>query len=203
TERKVQIADLSSGRWVANEINDDGFACLPCSGDELCGNFGSRWFGDQYNDPGLGISREQVKRLMGGDRANLGFQIPAARSDRLRDPSSEVVDLGGDRLESGPGSTDQSDRAAANAVGKSQAHPVDNRRPAIWSHHQQALFTGCLLQRDLILERNVITVQEDMPVEAKCFARHSGRITSRHGDKHPVCLWQLFYRGTQAARAKI
>ena len=62
------------------------------------------------------------------------------------DPAAQIVDVRRDSLESGSGRADQPDRSGVDAVSETQADAVDDRCPAIWTHHQEALVAGSLFQ---------------------------------------------------------
>src|SRR5687767_11503237 len=96
--------------------------------------------------------------------------------------------MSGYSLEPGSRSADQSDRSAPDAVGKSQANPVDDRCATVRSQHEQAFVAGGPLQCNFIFERDIVTIEKNVLVEIQGIAGHSSRISTGNRDQRPARL---------------
>ena len=111
----------------------------------------------------------------------------------------QVVNGRADRLQASAGRGYQPDRAAAHPIGEPQADAVNDGGAAVRAHHQQSLLAGGLFERDLVLQRDVVAVQEDVFAQLQRLPGHSRRVAPRHGDQYQIGLRERFGRGLQAA----
>ena len=67
-------------------------------------------------------------------------------------------------LATGAGCANNADVAATHGVTKAERRAVDNRRTAVWPHHQQPFFVGQLFERQFIFNRDVIGKQHHVKI---------------------------------------
>src|SRR6266498_3075729 len=109
----------------------------------------------------------------------------------MRNAAAKVVDVSSHSLSPSPRGPDYANRSAADAVGESQPSVVDDRCPAIRSHHEQSFFTRSLLQRDFIFKGDIVAIKKNVLIKFKRFARNPCCVTTRNRDKYPIRLRQL------------
>src|SRR2546427_10814954 len=82
--------------------------------------------------------------------------------------------------------SDDADGPAANPVRESKAHAVDDRRPALRPHDQEAAGTRATLERRLVGQRYTVAEEEDVQSRRERLVRVDGGIGPRHGDHRDV-----------------
>ena len=98
------------------------------------------------------------------------------------------VKQGHDVLCSGAGRGHKSNRARLDDVGEAERHPGDHRRAAVRTHHQQATARGRLLERDLLLDRDVVAEHHDRESGIECVHRFHKGVAARGGDQRERAL---------------
>ena len=86
---------------------------------------------------GFRIADEDFDGHLEGDRADFFRQVAPAGADAVGDAAAQLVDAGGDLLQTGAGSRNHADGALADLVGETQAGTLDDGGAAVGSHHQQ------------------------------------------------------------------
>ena len=127
---------------------------------------------------------------MSRHRAHWLGEVAPASAQRVGQPSPQLVDAAADLLQPRPRRGDHANRPAAHAVGKAQPHPVDNGRAAVGSHDQQPLLGRRPLERDLVLHRDVVAKEKDVPTQTQRLAGHASGVAAWHRDQHPLRLGQ-------------
>ena len=167
----MQVSPGSGGDRAADERDDDGLAGRLGFAQHLVGDRGRRWLRHQHDDLHLGVAAQQIDGLAERDRADLLGQVAAARADAVRDAAAELVDARRDLLQPGSRGCHHPNRPAPDLVREAQPDPADDGRPAVGTHHEQALLRRLALQLDLFLDGDVVAEEEDVFVQGKRLAR--------------------------------
>src|SRR5581483_134129 len=101
-------------------------------------------------------------------------------------------------LNTGSRCAHDTDSTAPHAIGKTETTAVNNRRTAVGSHNQQALFARHLLELHFIGQRNIIAIQKNMPTEREGLARNIRGVATRDGNENPARLWRQLDGGFEA-----
>src|SRR6266498_5966672 len=113
------------------------------------------------------------------NRTDLGFEITSAFTNSMGNSSTEVMDMSRHSLESGSRRAYQPNWSPSDVVGKSKAHSIDDCRAAIRSHYEQTFLACSFLQCNFILERNIVTVKENVFAKFERFTGDVCSITTR------------------------
>jgi hypothetical protein len=105
-----------------------------------------------------------------------------------------------DLLRAGAGRRDDPDRARRHDVREPEADPGEHRRPAPGAHDEQAAPAAAALERDLVLDRDVVGEEEDVEPAAERAVGLEGGVLARHGDERDVRAAER--RGGRAERAR-
>ena len=99
-------------------------------------------------------------------------------------------------LATGAGCANNTDVAATHGVTKAERRAVDNRRAAVWPHHQQPFFVGQLFERQFIFNRDVIGKQHHVEIVLQRLTRFaSGKQTVDRNHRQVTFRDMLFGAG--------
>ena len=96
-------------------------------------------------------------------------------------------------LAAGAGCTNNTDIAATHGVTKAERRTVDNRRAAVWSHHQQPFFVSELLERQFIFNRDVIGEQHHVEVILQRLTRFASGKQAVDGNHRQVTFRDMLF----------
>ena len=173
-------------RITAKEVDDDGLAggggrVQHPFGDARCGRLG-----DQDDDLGPGVGGEPLQPVQHHRAADTLVEVATADPDRLRHAGAGPMDEAAHLLEPGTRCGDEADGPAANSVREAERDAVDDRRPAVGPHEQQALPSGDRLELDLVLQWDVVTEQEDVEAALERLHRLGRGVRTGRGDEREI-----------------
>ena len=101
----------------------------------------------------------------------------------------------------GARSADDTDAAALQLVGEGQRRAADDRGSAVRPHHQETELARLLLQRTLVLDRDIVAEHHDMQPAAQRLAGFRGGEIAGHGNQREIDAFAPFHRRRNAAGA--
>src|SRR6516162_8986338 len=108
------------------------------------------------------------------DAANLLREIVTARAERLRYAGAELMDPNSYLLRSGPRRSYNPNRTAANNIGKTKGHAIDDRGATIRAHYHQVMLVSVGLQCKFAVSRYVVTEEHHIHAKPQRFHRLCG-----------------------------
>ena len=115
---KVEVVHLPGRSGVADELHHHRLARLPGELQHLLGHLGCRRFGDEDDDPGFGVTAEQIETLAERHRPHLLRKVSPAGAQTAGDAAPQLMDARGHLLQPGPGRRDHANRSPAHPVGE-------------------------------------------------------------------------------------
>ena len=104
----------------------------------------------------------------------------------MSDAHAQARHVASHRLKSRPAGRDDAYRPGGNRIREAQRHAVDDRCAGIRPHHQEALLAAQFLERDFVLDRDVIAKKEDVQPLAQRLAGDAAGIATGDGNEHQV-----------------
>jgi hypothetical protein len=104
----------------------------------------------------------------------------------VRDAVARRVDQAGDLLGAGARGSHHAHRPGADDVGEAQPDAREHRGAALRAHHQQPALRAAALERDLVVERDVVGEQEDVQAPGQRAIGLERRVLAGHRDQRDV-----------------
>ena len=108
------------------------------------------------------------------------MEVTAAGADGVRDAATESMHEGRHFLDAGSRGADHADGPATNAVREAEADTVDDRRPALRPHDEQAAPARPALERSLVVQRDAIAEEKHVQSGRERLLRLEGGVRARH-----------------------
>ena len=112
--------------------------------------------GHEQQRLGVVVARQHREALAHHRAAHRGRQVAPADADDVRHAAAGGVDQAGDLLCARARGGDHAHGARAHHVGEAEADAGQHRGAALGPHHQEPVLGAAALERDLVLERDVV-----------------------------------------------